>query len=82
MFKQSRLTVEQAVNALGIYNQIPIRFVEVELEHSLRIADQLNIYAYDAYLLRCAKKQKAPLLTLDKALFRLAKELKLQVVEV
>jgi predicted nucleic acid-binding protein len=43
MFKQSRLTVEQAVNALGIYNQIPIRFVEVELEQSLRIADQLNI---------------------------------------
>jgi hypothetical protein len=60
MFKQSRLTVEQAVNALGVYKQIPIRF--------------------DPYLLRCAQKQKAPLLTLDKALFRLVKQLKLQVI--
>ena len=82
MFKKDRLTIEDAVNALTIYAQIPIRFVEVELEESLRIAGQLNIYAYDAYLLRCAQKQKAPLLSLDKALVRLAKELKLQVIEV
>lgn len=82
MFKRNRLTFEEAVNALAVYKQIPIRFVAVELEESLRIAEQLNIYAYDAYLLRCTQKQKAPLLSLDQALLSLAKQLKLQVMEV
>ena len=82
MFKRSRLSLEEAIKAVVIFKQIPIRFVEVELEESLRLANQLNIYAYDAYLLRCAQKQKAPLLSLDKALLALAKQLKLQVVEV
>ena len=82
MFKRSRLSLEEATNALAIYEQIPIRFVEVELEESLRIAEQLNIYAYDAYLLRCAQKQKAPFLSLDRALLTLAQQLKLQVIEV
>lgn len=82
MLKRSRLTLEQAIKALAIYQQIPIRFVEVELEESLQIAEQLNIYAYDAYLLRCAQKQKTVLLSLDKALISSAKQLELQVVEV
>ena len=60
MFKRSRLSLEEATNALVIYKQIPIRFVEVELEESLRVAEQLNIYAYDAYLLRCARNKKRP----------------------
>lgn len=82
MFKQSRLSLEAAIKAIAIYKQIPIRFVEVELEESLRVANQLNIYAYDAYLLRCAQKQRVPLLSLDKALVTVAKQLNLQVVEV
>ena len=82
MFKRSRLSLEEAIKAVAVYKQIPIRFVEVELEESLRVANQLNIYAYDAYLLRCAQKQKAPFLSLDKALLTLAKQLKLQVIEV
>jgi predicted nucleic acid-binding protein len=82
MFKRSRLSLEEAIKAVAVYKQIPIRFVEVELEDSLRVANQLNIYAYDAYLLRCAQKQKAPLLSLDKALITLAKQSNLQVIEV
>lgn len=82
MFKRNRIDLDKALQAIDIYKQIPIRFIEVELEESLRIAHQLNIYAYDAYLLRCTQKQKAPLLTLDKRLLELAKELKLQVIEV
>jgi predicted nucleic acid-binding protein len=82
MFRRSRLSLEEAITALAVYKQIPIRFVEVELEESLQIAYQLNIYAYDAYLLRCAQKQKSPVLFLDKALLTLARQLKLQVIEV
>jgi predicted nucleic acid-binding protein len=82
MFKRNRVNLDKALTAIEIYKQIPIRFIEVELEESLRIAHQLNIYAYDAYLLRCVQKQKAPLISLDKALLKLAKELKLQAIEV
>ncbi len=82
MFKRNRLNLEEAITAVSIYKQIPIRFIDVELEASLQIAKQLNIYAYDAYLLQCSQKQKAPLLSLDKTLLRLAKQLKLQVIEV
>ena len=82
MFKRDRVELDEALTAIEIYKQIPIRFIEIELEESLRIAHQLNIYAYDAYLLRCVQKQKAPLLSLDKTLLKLAEALKLQVIEV
>jgi len=61
---------------------IPIRFVDVELDESLRIADALHIYAYDAYLIRCALKYNSPLVTLDKDLIRLAKQMDVSVIEV
>lgn len=48
----------------------------------MQIAADLNIYAYDAYLLRCALKYKAPLLSLDDKLLRLAKANRIAVVEV
>jgi predicted nucleic acid-binding protein len=68
MFKRNRITLDEALEAVEIYKQIPIRVVDIELEEALRIAKQLNIYAYDAYLIRCAQKYSAPLLSLDEAL--------------
>lgn len=82
MLKRQRVTLEQAVEALETYLQIPVRFVEVELIDSLAIADELNLYAYDAYLLRCAAKYRSPLLTLDKKLILSAKSKKIPVLEV
>jgi len=82
MFKRGRVNLDDALNAVAVYQQIPIRFVEVELEETLRIAHRLNIYAYDAYLLRCAQKYNAPLLSLDDVLLSLAEQLKLQAMKV
>jgi len=82
MFKRNRLTLDEALTAIAIYQQIPIRFVEVELEESLKIADELGIYAYDAYLLRCAVKYNLPLLTLDQGLEEQAERLGVKVIEV
>lgn len=82
MLKRHRISVEQAVRAVQIYRQIAIRFVEVELEEALEIADALGIYAYDAYLLRCALRYKSPLMTLDRRLAKAAKEIGANVVEV
>ena len=57
-------------------------FVEVELTESLELANEMNLYAYDAYLLRCATKYRLPLLTLDGRLAEAAREKKIQVLEV
>lgn len=80
MFKRKRISLDEAIQAIEIYQQIPIRFVEVELGEALRIAHQLSIYAYDAYLIRCAQKYNAALFSLDENLLRLAEQLKVRVM--
>jgi predicted nucleic acid-binding protein len=82
MLRRERITVEQATQAIGLYRQIPIRFVDVELEEALEIAAGLCIYAYDAYLIRCALKYRSPLISLDRNLINAAKEMQARVVEV
>ena len=82
MLKRSRITLAQALQAIQIYDQIPIRFADVELADSLTIAAQLGIYAYDAYLIRCALKYNASLITLDKNLTRFAQQMNVNTIEV
>lgn len=82
MLKRNRITLEQAMQAIDLYYTIPVRFVDVELEAALCIAGDLGMYAYDAYLVRCAQRYGAPLLSLDKDLVRLARQAGVEVVEV
>lgn len=82
LLKRKRVTIEEALQAIEIYQQIPISFVEVELAESLKLANELGLYAYDAYLLRCAAKYRSPLLTLDAGLIQAAKKKKIAVLEV
>ena len=82
MFKRNRVTLEQALKAIQAYSKIPIRFVDVELERSLEIAETSSIYAYDAYLIRCALRYRSPLISLDRNLVNSAKRMKVKVIEV
>ncbi len=82
MINRRRVSLEQALDAIEIYRQIPIRFTEVELEDTLAIVAEHGIYAYDAYLLRCAMKYQTALITLDRKLAQVAQEMKIEVVEV
>lgn len=82
LLKRRRLRLNEVQAALAAYGQIPIRFVEVETAAALELADRFGVYAYDAYLLACARRQRAPLLTLDPRLGRIAQEAGVQVVEV
>jgi predicted nucleic acid-binding protein len=82
MFKRNRVSVEDAIQALIAYQNIPIRFVAIELDEAIRLADELKIYAYDAYLVRTAIKYKSPLLSLDNSLIKSAQLKKIQVLEV
>jgi predicted nucleic acid-binding protein len=82
LLKRKRVTIDEALQAIEVYLQIPVRFVEVELADSLEVANEFGLYAYDAYLLRCAEKYRLPLLTLDSRLVQVAKDKKIQVLEV
>ena len=82
LLKRKRVTLDEALQAIEIYLQIPVRFVEVELTESLQLAGELGLYAYDAYLLQCALKYRLPLLTLDGKLAQAAREKRIQVLEV
>jgi predicted nucleic acid-binding protein len=82
LIKRRRLTLAQARDAIQGYLRIPIRFVEVDLSECLELAASHNLYAYDAYLLACARSQRTPLLSLDKALLRAAKVDHIGTVEV
>ena len=56
--------------------------MEVDLVQAIELSAQLNIYAYDAYVIACAINQNCPLLSLDAGLIRAAKASGLDVLEV
>ena len=77
-----RATLDQAIKAIQAYEQIPIRYSDVELEMALELASNLNIYAYDAYVIGCALKHKSPLMTLDGGLIDAAQRAGITVKKV
>ena len=82
MFKQKRLTIQEAEKGVAIFKSIPLRYIEPDFINSLKISKKTNMYAYDAYFLDCAMRYNAPLLTLDKKLEVMANKLKIQTLEV
>jgi predicted nucleic acid-binding protein len=82
LLKRRRLKLAEAQAALAAYRQIPVRLVEIELDAALELADRLGLYAYDAYLLACARRHGAPLLTLDPRLGRVAQEAGVRLLEI
>jgi predicted nucleic acid-binding protein len=82
LLKRRRITGEQALAALQAYQNIPLRLVDVDLEAAVQLAEEMNIYAYDAYVLVCADLLKAPLLALDGPMKKWAQAKDIQIVEV
>ena len=82
MFKRRRLNLKETIKGFSEYMKIPIQFVDINIESALKIAEKNNIYAYDAYLITCSQKYKAPLLTLDTQLQDIAMKSKIKVLEV
>ena len=82
MLKRQRITIEQTMSILAAYDQIPIRLVDVSMKEAVTIAAELNMYAYDAYVIACARDQRIGLLSLDKALVAAAKQAGVTSVEV
>jgi predicted nucleic acid-binding protein len=82
MFKQDRLTLNEAQKGLAIFESIPLRYVEPDLFNALKLSKKINMYAYDAYFLDCAIRYKAPLLTLDQKLKASAQDINVVTLEV
>ena len=82
MFKQNRITLEEAERGLSIFLSIPIRYIDPDFISALKLSKQTNIYAYDAYFLDCAIRHKAPLLTLDQKLKAAAQNFNIETMEV
>ena len=82
MFKQDRLTLDEAQKGLAIFESIPLRYVEPGFFNALKLSKKINMYAYDAYFLDCAIRYKAPLLTLDWKLKAAAQNINVETLEV
>ena len=82
MLKRRRISLAQAKQAIVNYHRITFRYIDIGLDQSLELSEQLDIYAYDAYVLACALNLRLPLLTLDKRLSSAAAQLKVQTLEV
>ena len=82
MFKQDRMSLDEAQKGLSIFESIPLRYVEPDFFNSLSLSKKINMYAYDAYFLDCAIRYKSPLLTLDQKLKAAAQILNIETLEV
>lgn len=81
LVKRGRLDAGEATAVWRVVQHIPVELVNVDVAASVRLAAEQDIYAYDAYFLQCAVQLKHPLLTLDRNMMRVAKALKIKLVE-
>jgi len=81
MIKRKQITHKEALQAQKAISSIPVRLISVYISQSLKLAMDFNIYAYDAYFLHCAINQSCPLLTLDKGMKKVAKQLNIQLLD-
>lgn len=82
MFKRGRLSLDKAKQVLEQLNNIPIRRTNLRLEESCRLAYNHDLYAYDAYVLDCARQFRTPLLSLDESLKAVGRAMNLTILEV
>lgn len=82
MFKRDRLSLDDARQVLTQFSEIPIRRTKLRLKESTELAYKHTMYAYDAYVLDCARQYRSPLLSLDSQLKGIAGKLELTVLEV
>ncbi len=82
MLKRNRITPEQAIEAIEVYQEISLEIVEIDLKEAVRLAGKRSIYAYDAYILQCAIEHDLPLISLDQNMINIARQEGIQIIEV
>lgn len=82
MLKRGRITSEQAIEAIEVYKEIDLEITEIDLMEAIRLSCKHKIYAYDAYIIQCAREYNLPLISLDKNLINIAKKEGITILEV
>ena len=82
LLRRDLISVGEAHQAVSVFESIPIRFVDVELGDAVEIVGRHKIWAYDAYPIRCARRFRTSLLSLDKNQCRIAELENITVLEI
>jgi predicted nucleic acid-binding protein len=81
MMKKNVLKKEEVESAWEIVQQIQVDLRHTDIKSALSMAIKFNLYAYDAYFLKCAENFHSPLLTLDLGMQRVAREMGITILE-
>lgn len=82
MFRRGRISLAQGMDIIAGFRSARFRILSLNLPRAVEISHSLGIYAYDAYVLECAERLNAPLVTLDRGMKLAAKRLNLTLIEV
>ena len=82
LFKRRRLDVDQARAALKAFDRIPVRIAEIDIEPAVELAEEHNVYAYDAYVIECARRYQTPMMSLDRRQCAVASDVGIEILEV
>jgi predicted nucleic acid-binding protein len=82
LLKRKRITHDQVKVTLLAYEEIPIRFRDIDMQMAMEIAHENDLYAYDAYVIACARENRCALISLDKNLLNAARRAQVSLVEV
>jgi predicted nucleic acid-binding protein len=81
MMKKNVLKKEEVESAWEVVQQIQVDLRHTDIKSALSIAIKFNLYAYDAYFLKCAENLHSPLLTLDLGMQRVARKMGITILE-
>jgi len=82
LFKRGRINLAQAEKAMESFQAIPVQLTDVDIREAVKLSHEYGIYAYDAYVLECARRHGTPLLSLDNPQCTVARQLGIEVLEV
>jgi predicted nucleic acid-binding protein len=81
-FKQSALDLDEAMAVIDRFEKIPIQQVPVDIREATELSYELNIYAYDAYMIAAAKRHSCPIITLDGGLSQAARQAGVEIIDI
>jgi predicted nucleic acid-binding protein len=81
MKRKGVLRPEEVMPCWNAVQAILVDLRPIDMHSALGLASRFGIYAYDAYFLECALGLRAPILTLDNQMKRVARELSIPVLE-
>ncbi len=82
MINRNRISITDAKRVIQQFTTIAIRRTAIRMHEAIELAGNYDLYAYDAYVLDCAMQYRTPLLSLDKKMGEISKQLQIQLLEV